>query len=148
MANYRKLKLMWLRKDGVREVTDSRDDKDNTPTSQRQAILRMLRKVILVNGAEVADCVLAEAPSVVFGGSDPLDKSLRDNLGKWMLPSKEWLAIRDGFLAEQRAQYAAQSDRMQASAAASVGEQLSELVTKSAASMRAKDAAAAARGPR
>jgi len=131
----RQVKLLCLRHDGVVSVLDCGHDATGTPTGQRQALKRMLEKTTVVDGRNVPTFVLAEAPTVVLRPDDALDRSLRDNVGRWMLPSKEWLAIRDTFLAQEQQARDAAADRLQREASAAVATQLVGLVDKAAQQM-------------
>jgi hypothetical protein len=131
----RQIKLLCLRHDGVVTVLDCGHDATGTPTGQRQALKRMLEKTTVVDGRNVPTFVLAEAPTVVLRPDDAMDRSLRDNVGRWMLPSKEWLSIRDTFLAQEQQARDAAADRLQREASAAVATQLVGLVDKAAQQM-------------
>ena len=136
----REIKLIGIRK-GVRTVLDAGFDKEGSPTTQRQAILRMLSKTVSYGGQEYGAFALAEAPSVTLSPNDPLDRALRDNTGKWMLPSKEWIAVREMFMAEEQAAIDAAEDRVRDKAAAEVANQLSGMVKRGVESAAAKEKA-------
>jgi hypothetical protein len=131
----RQVKLLCLRHDGVVQKLDCGHDATGTPTGQRQALLRCLKKTTDVDGRKIPTFVLAEPITVILDPNDPLDQSLRDNVGRWMLPSKEWLAIRDTFLAQEQQARDAAADRLQREASAAVATQLVGLVDKAAQQM-------------
>jgi hypothetical protein len=98
----RLLKFVCLHNEGVRVVQDLGYTRDGTPTGQRQAILRMLDKVSVIDGRRVQTFLLAEAPTEEFSEHDPLDRQLRTQAGEWQLPSPAWLALRAKRLEEQQ----------------------------------------------
>lgn len=124
----RVLKFLCINNVGVREVYDLGYTKDGTPTGHRQAVQRMVDKVSMINGQRVATFVLAEPPTECFSENDKLDRSLRDNTGKWMLPSKEWLALRDAQIALDAARASEASERALTLATGSLAKQLGSLV--------------------
>lgn len=136
----RQIKLIGIRK-GVRTIADHGFDKEGSPTTQRQAILRMLSKTVTYGGQEYAAFSLAEAPTVTLSPNDPLDRALRDNTGRWQLPSKDWLAVREVFMAEEQSAIDAAEDRVRDKAAAEVAHQLSGMVKRGVESAAAKEKA-------
>lgn len=90
------IKLACVNDSHVREFPDTGVDKNGDPTSNRQALMHVLEKrVTLGDGAVVPAFRLAEAPSVVFANDEEFDnRTLRNDEGKWSLPTPGWLAIR------------------------------------------------------
>jgi hypothetical protein len=122
------IKLLCVHNPGVREVYDLGFTKDGTMTGHRQMVKRTLAKRCKIDGRNVATFVLAEPPDEYFSEEDPLDMSLKDNTGSWMLPSKEWLALRDKRIAEDSARASEAKERALTLATNSLATQLGSLV--------------------
>ena len=68
--------------------------KNGKPTSDRNAIIHLLRKRVNVDGRDFPVYLLAEVPEQLHP-KDPLDLDLlRDRAGNWALPYDEWLEER------------------------------------------------------
>lgn len=124
----RVIKFLCINNVGVREVYDLGVTKDGTTTGHRQAVQRMIDKVSVINGQRVATFVLAEPPEEFFSENDKLDRSLKDNTGKWMLPSKEWLALRDAQIAADASRADEAKERALTLATGALAKQLGTLV--------------------
>ncbi len=91
----RVIKLVCLNHPHVVEFIDTGKDKNGDPTSNRQALVRVLgKRVLLDSGARVPTFQLAEPPVTTFVGDEEFDDAtLRDRgTGNWLLPTPEWRA--------------------------------------------------------
>ncbi len=91
----RVIKLLCVNDAHVREFRDTGIDRNGDPTSNRQALMRVLDKVTKVDGVEVATFLLAEPPTEPCREGDDFDrKVLSRGPGKWLTADPDWLAIR------------------------------------------------------
>jgi hypothetical protein len=97
----RVIKLVCLNHRNVVEFLDTGRDKNGDPTSNRQALMRVLGKTVTVEGegpsaVRMRTFALFEPPSTIFAGDEEFDDEvLRDNNGSWRLPSKEWREMQE-----------------------------------------------------
>lgn len=124
----RTLKFLCINDADTREVRDMGFTKDGTKTGQRQAVERMRDKVARIGGRDVAVFALAEAPTEDFSDRDPLDRSFKTNTGEWMLPSKEWLALRAERVQLSKAKTDEQEERTRNLATSKLADQLGNLM--------------------
>jgi len=104
----RRLKLFCINDKHVVEFLDTGVDRNGDPTSQRQALMRVLEKKVVVGDLKVATFCLAEAPEVLFVDDDEFEnRYLRDRSGNWALPTPQWMEMREARSGE-RARRAAQ----------------------------------------
>ena len=94
----RVIKLVCLNHKNVVEFNDTGRDKNGDPTSNRQALMRVLTKMTAIGegGNEVRIRTFALAtPPQSLGDDDFDDEYLRDGAGAWRTASKEWLAVQE-----------------------------------------------------
>lgn len=139
-------------------MDDDGCDGEGRPNQQRQHMAEMLRKRIMVDGAEVPVFRLAEPPppcaypndkaGMRMRAVDRFDRDvLKDEDGRWRLPSEQWLATSDKLHAvevkrdEDFTQQAA--ERLKGAAGDAVGALMS-LVSQQATTKAARQKGAAA----
>lgn len=89
------IKLVCVNDVHVREFPDTGNDRNGDPTSNRQALMRVLDKRVEVDGRSVKAFLLAEMPSVRFSGDEDFDQRvLMDGRGDWLIPDEAWLKVR------------------------------------------------------
>jgi hypothetical protein len=94
----RVIKLVCLNHKNVVEFNDTGRDKNGDPTSNRQALMRVLTKMTAIGegGSEVRIRTFALAtPPQSLGDDDFDDEFLRDGEGRWRTATKEWLAVQE-----------------------------------------------------
>jgi hypothetical protein len=128
----RLLKLLCINDDGVREMRDLGVDRNGEPTSQRQAVNRMLDEHVWIGDQKYHAFALAEPPSKAWDNDRFDDVVLKDRTGKWVMPSTEWLEARKRRVAERASEHEVQENRARMLASQNLASQLEQLAARSA----------------
>lgn len=126
------IKLICVNDDGVRELRDLGVDRNGEPTSQRQALNRMLDEHVWIGTQKYQAFALAEIPTKAWDGDRFDDVVLKDRKGMWEMPSPEWLEVRKRRIAERASEHEAQENRARMLASQSLASQLEQLAARSA----------------
>jgi hypothetical protein len=98
----RKIQVLSLFDENKYGINDKGLNKEGDETQSRACARATLTKTRVVDGKDFRCFALAETPEVLHP-NDPFDRQvLKDQTGNWVLPSAEWLAARDLFIARRR----------------------------------------------
>lgn len=98
----RKISVLCLFDANSYDISDKGLTKEGDETQSRTSARAMLTKTRVVDGKDYRCFMLAVVPDVLHA-SDSFDRQvLKDSIGNWVLPSKEWLEARERFIARRR----------------------------------------------
>lgn len=149
----RMVKLVHLIDQGIRSVADDGCDSEGRPNQQRQHLIELLKKRVIVDGREIPLFRLAERPPPCaypdtkqgqrIRANDRFD---RDHLigddGQYRTPSPEWRAISDAQRARYDQRQADVDDQVAQRTKAAAGDAVAALVSMTQKAAKTKPQAA------